>query len=128
MANEVTNTMSFSVTKNSVTISGGTTKQSDMNGNAMVSEVFAVSNTPEALSALMPDIASVGNVYIRNLDASNTLLVLNSSTNTGYALRDWIMPGDQVLMSPHISSGSLLFIQFSGATSGHAHIAAFARS
>jgi hypothetical protein len=130
MANEVTNTISFSVTKNSVTISGGTTKQSDMGGNAMASEVFGVSNAPESITALMPDISSYGNIYIRNIDASNTLLVFgsNGGSTTGPWLQNWILPGDQVLLSPHMTNASGLYVAFCTNTSGHAHIAAFARS
>lgn len=128
MANEVTNTISFTVSKNSVTISGGTTKQSDMTGTVLVSEIFAVSSTLEALSALVPDITTVGNIYIRNLDASATLLVCNTNASSAYAICNWIRPGDQVMLSPYPSSFANMYVQFSSTHTGHAHIACFAHS
>jgi hypothetical protein len=122
MANEISQTVSYTATKNSVTISGGTTKTSDMTGNRLVSMVIAVSSTYEALSAgVLAEFSTTppGELYIRNIDASNTLMVsLTNASASNFAV---ILPGKQSHIQPAAIS---VYVAFSTGTGGLAHVAA----
>lgn len=82
MANEVTVNTTLNATKSGVTVNtGGQSKLVDMDGDQMLTNVQTIGTSAEAL--VIGDIASLGWIFVRNLDAANFVeLALDSAVST----------------------------------------------
>lgn len=97
MANEITQTVQLTATKNSATVSLSTTKRITMSGDDMVQSTQVIGTTAETLS--LGDISGApSQLLIKNLDATNFVEIGGDSGLTVFKIK--ILSGETVLIRP----------------------------
>ena len=102
MANEITQTIQFSVSKNGASATLSNTKRINMTGGGIVNNTQLIGTTAEAVN--LGDISGApSQLVIKNLDATNFVEIGGDSGLTVFKLR--IQPGEATVIRP--TSGTL---------------------
>jgi hypothetical protein len=97
MANEITQTIQLTATKNAATVSLSTTKRITMSGDDMVQSTQVIGTSAELL--VLGDITGApSQLAIKNLDATNFVEIGGDSGLTVFKIK--ILPGETVLIRP----------------------------
>jgi hypothetical protein len=108
MAQEITTTVTNSITLQGQTASGNTTFRSDLGGD-FLGEEQTIGNTSSALLKF-GDMTSMSTLYIRNLDTTNSVQV--DSTGAMSNFPQLIVAGAAILLTPQTMS---IYAKASGA-------------
>ena len=90
MANEITQTVNLTVSKNNASSSFSSIKRIDMTGSAITQATQSIGTTAEVL-ALGDIVTAPGNLAIKNLDTTNFVEISDgrvSGTGTGYLINN----------------------------------------
>jgi hypothetical protein len=96
MANEVTLTAGLSVTKDGTTLQGYVNKQITMSGTPKISNTQTIGTTTEQL--VLGDIASMGYLYLKNLDSTNFVEIGLSTPVSGANAMIKLLPGEAAII------------------------------
>lgn len=98
MANEITQIVTLTVSKNGASNSLSTTKRIDMTGSGLAQLTQSIGTTAETLN--LGDIATApGNLAIKNLDATNYVEIGGDSGLTVFKLK--IKAGESAIFQPN---------------------------
>jgi hypothetical protein len=96
MANEISISLSLSVSKNGATASASNAIQITMSGNNFINNVQTVGTSNEAI--LVGDVAGGGFVYCKNTDATNYIEI--SLDNAQAQVVAKLLPGEFCIFKP----------------------------
>jgi len=91
MAKEVSVSISISAQKNGAGMSATVSSTADMTGNKLIGNVQSIGTTAEALN--VGDMATIGQLFVKNLDATNFVEIGTDSTVTTGAFAK-LLPGE----------------------------------
>lgn len=95
MSNEISASVVLTTAKNNVSVAGSGTKNADMAGDQMMSNVQIIGTSAEAI--VLNDVSTVGYVLFKNMDATNYIeIALDSGVSTQIFAK--LLPGDVMLI------------------------------
>lgn len=99
MSQEISVTVNSSITLNGQTVSGNTSFKADLAGDYLGDEQ-TIATTSTAID--FGDMTSMKTLYIRNLDATNSIQVDSSTAFTGFP--QLIPPGAAIMLLPQTAT------------------------
>ncbi len=96
MANEISLSINFAVSKGGASVSGQSNASLTMSGEQFISNVQIIGITNETL--VFGDVSTIGYVYCKNLDATNFVTISVDSAQAQVIAK--LLPGEACIFKP----------------------------